>query len=38
MRREKIQSNKIRNEKGEITTNTRKFRKSSGTTLRTYFK
>jgi hypothetical protein len=32
MRREKNQINKIRNEKGEITTNTRK---SLGTTLKT---
>jgi hypothetical protein len=36
MRREKTQINKIRNEKGEITTNTKKFRHSSGTTLRTF--
>jgi hypothetical protein len=33
MKREKTQINKIRNKKGEITTNTKE---SSGTTLRTY--
>jgi hypothetical protein len=36
MRREKIQISKIRNAKGEITTNTMESRKSSETTLRTY--
>jgi hypothetical protein len=36
MRREKTQVSKIRNEKGEITKKKpRKFRESSGTTLRT---
>jgi hypothetical protein len=35
MRREKIQISKIRNTKGEITTNTMEARKSSETTLRT---
>jgi hypothetical protein len=43
MRREKTQISKIRNEKGVITINKfpgfslRKFRESSGTTLRTYY-
>jgi hypothetical protein len=36
MRREKTQISKIRNSKGEITTNTVKSRKSSETTLRAY--
>jgi hypothetical protein len=36
MRKEKTQNGKIRNKKGEITTNTRKSRESSETTLRTY--
>jgi hypothetical protein len=36
MRREKTQISKIRNEKGEITTNTTESRKSSETTLKTY--
>jgi hypothetical protein len=36
MKKEKNQMSKIRNAKGEITTNTRKSRESSGTTLRTY--
>jgi hypothetical protein len=36
MRKEKTQISKIRNVKGEITTNTRKSRKSSETTLRAY--
>jgi hypothetical protein len=34
MRRERTQMTKIRNSKGEITTKTRKSRKSSETTLR----
>jgi hypothetical protein len=34
MRRERTQITKIRNSKGEITTKTRKSRKSSETTLR----
>jgi hypothetical protein len=34
MRREKTQINKIRKENGEITTNTRKYKESSETTLR----
>jgi hypothetical protein len=36
MRREKTQISRIRNAKGEITTNTMKSRKSSESTLRTY--
>jgi hypothetical protein len=36
IRREKTQISKIRNSKGEITTNTVKSRKSSETTLRAY--
>jgi hypothetical protein len=36
MRREKTQISKIRKAKGEITTNTKKSRESSETTLRTY--
>jgi hypothetical protein len=36
MRREKMQIGKIRNAKGQITTNTTKSRKSSETTLRAY--
>jgi hypothetical protein len=36
VRREKIQISKIRNAKGEITANTKKYRKSSETTLRSY--
>jgi hypothetical protein len=36
MRREKTQISKIRNAKGEITTNTTESRKSSETTLRVY--
>jgi hypothetical protein len=36
MRREKSQISKIRNSKGEITTNTTKSRKSSETTDRNY--
>jgi hypothetical protein len=36
MRRDKIQISKIRNAKGEITTNTTKSRKSSETILRAY--
>jgi hypothetical protein len=36
MRREKTQISKIRNAKGDITTNTTKSRKSSETTLRTH--
>jgi hypothetical protein len=36
MRREKTQISKIRNKKGEITTNTRKSRESSETTFRNY--
>jgi hypothetical protein len=36
MRREKTQISRIKNAKGEITTNTMKVRKSSETTSRTY--
>jgi hypothetical protein len=36
MRREKTQISKIRNAKGEITTNTKEIQKSSETILRTY--
>jgi hypothetical protein len=36
MQREKTQISKIRNKKGEITTNTRKSRESSETTFRNY--
>jgi hypothetical protein len=36
MRREKTQMSRIRNAKGEITTNTMEIWKSSETTLRTY--
>jgi hypothetical protein len=36
MRREKNPINKIRNAKGEITTNTMEIQESSETTLRTY--
>jgi hypothetical protein len=36
MRREKTQISKIRNEKLKITTNSRKFRESSETTLNLY--
>jgi hypothetical protein len=36
MRREKTQISKIRNAKGEITTNTTEIQESSETTLRTY--
>jgi hypothetical protein len=36
MRREKTQINKITNEKGEITTNTKEIQESSETTLKTY--
>jgi hypothetical protein len=36
MRREKTQINKIRNEKGEITTNTTKSRESLRVTLKTH--
>jgi hypothetical protein len=36
MRRGKTQISKIRNAKGKITTNTKKYRESSETTLRTY--
>jgi hypothetical protein len=36
MRREKTQISKIRNKKGKITTNTKKSRGSSETTLRAY--
>jgi hypothetical protein len=36
MRREKTQTSKIRNSKGEITTNTMEIQESSQTILRTY--
>jgi hypothetical protein len=36
MKREKTQTSKIRNAKGEITTSIQKSRESSETTLRTY--
>jgi hypothetical protein len=38
MKREKTQINKIRNEKGEITTNTKEIQGITGTTLKTYIK
>jgi hypothetical protein len=37
MRREKTQINKIRNEKGEVTRNTKEIQGISGTTLRTLY-
>jgi hypothetical protein len=36
MRREETQISKIRNEKGEITTNTKEIQRITETTLRTY--